>query len=131
VHGPAPVRRGRLKWRSRLPLLLVQVTRLLCGGFVFAIRLNRTICDAIGLARFTSVVADLARSLPPPKAAPTWSRELLEVRSPLKPAFPHREFQRVRSAYQPPVSSTFLSEQTSHQKPASSTLLLEQTSTSH
>jgi hypothetical protein len=34
-------------------------------------------------------------------------------------------------AYQPPVSSTFLSEQTSHQQPASSTLLSEQTSTSH
>jgi hypothetical protein len=37
----------------------------------------------------------------------------------------------VRSAYQPPASSTFLSEQTSHQQPASSTLLSEQTSTSH
>jgi hypothetical protein len=34
-------------------------------------------------------------------------------------------------AYQPPASSTFLSEQTSHQQPASSTFLSEQTSTSH
>jgi hypothetical protein len=34
-------------------------------------------------------------------------------------------------AYQPPASSTFLSEQTSHQQPASSTLLSEETSTSH
>jgi hypothetical protein len=37
----------------------------------------------------------------------------------------------VRLAYQPPASSTFLSEQTSHQQPASSTILSEQTSTSH
>jgi hypothetical protein len=37
----------------------------------------------------------------------------------------------VRLAYQPPASSTFLSQQTSHQQPASSTLLSEQTSTSH
>jgi hypothetical protein len=37
----------------------------------------------------------------------------------------------VRSAYQPPVSSTFLSEQTSHQQPVSNTLLSEHTSTSH
>jgi hypothetical protein len=37
----------------------------------------------------------------------------------------------VRLAYQPPASSTFLSEQTSHQQPANSTLLSEQTSTSH
>jgi hypothetical protein len=34
-------------------------------------------------------------------------------------------------AYQPPASSTFLSEQTSHQQPTSSTFLSEQTSTSH
>jgi hypothetical protein len=39
--------------------------------------------------------------------------------------------QPVRSAYQPPASSTFLSERTSQQQPASSTLLSEQTSTSH
>jgi hypothetical protein len=37
----------------------------------------------------------------------------------------------VRLAYQPPASSTFLSEQNSHQQPASSTFLSEQTSTSH
>jgi hypothetical protein len=35
----------------------------------------------------------------------------------------------VRSAYQPPASRTFLSEQTSHQQPASSTFLSEQIST--
>jgi hypothetical protein len=37
----------------------------------------------------------------------------------------------VRLAYQPPASSTFISEQTSHQQPASSTFLSKQTSTSH
>jgi hypothetical protein len=39
--------------------------------------------------------------------------------------------QPVRLAYQPPASSTFLSQQTSHQQPANSTFLSEQTSTSH
>jgi hypothetical protein len=34
-------------------------------------------------------------------------------------------------AYQPPASSTFLSEQISHQQPANRTFLSEQTSTSH
>jgi hypothetical protein len=34
-------------------------------------------------------------------------------------------------AYQPPASSTFLSEQTSQQQPANSTFLSEQTSISH
>jgi hypothetical protein len=37
----------------------------------------------------------------------------------------------VHLAYQPPASSTFLSQQISHQQPASSTFLSEQTSTSH
>jgi hypothetical protein len=34
-------------------------------------------------------------------------------------------------AYQPPASSTFLSEQTSHQQPANNTFLSAQISTSH
>jgi hypothetical protein len=37
----------------------------------------------------------------------------------------------VHFAYQPPASSTFLSEQTSHQQPANNTFLSKQTSTSH
>jgi hypothetical protein len=46
--------------------------------------------------------------------------------------FPEIMLQPVRSAYPPPATSTFLSEQTSHQQPASSTTLLsEQTSNSH
>jgi hypothetical protein len=39
--------------------------------------------------------------------------------------------QPVRSAYQPPVSNTFFSEQTSRQQSVSSTFLSEQTNTSH
>jgi hypothetical protein len=37
----------------------------------------------------------------------------------------------VRLAYQPPASSTFLSEQTSHQQSANNIFLSEQISTSH
>jgi hypothetical protein len=40
-------------------------------------------------------------------------------------------FAWLRLAYQPPASSTFLSEQTSHQQPASSAFLSQQISTSH
>jgi hypothetical protein len=54
------------------------------------------------------------------------------VRQPFAKRRPVRsDIQPVRSAYQPPASSTFLSERISHQQPASSTLLSEQTSTSH
>ncbi|KAK1692834.1 hypothetical protein QYE76_009531 [Lolium multiflorum] len=74
------------------PLVLIQVTRLLCGGLVLTLRLNHTICDAIGIAQFMNAVAELARGLPAPTVAPAWSRELLEARSPPIPSFPHREF---------------------------------------
>lgn len=87
----------------RRPLLLVQVTRLLCGGFVLALRLNHTICDAICLAQFMSAVAELARGVQAaPTVTPAWSRELLEARSPARPAFPHREFDAVPPPPPPP-----------------------------
>ncbi|CAN6326640.1 unnamed protein product [Urochloa humidicola] len=73
------------------PLLLIQVTRLLCGGFVFALRFNHTMCDATGIGQFISAVAELARGLPSPTVAPVWSRELLEARSPLRPSLVHRD----------------------------------------
>ncbi|CAL5097047.1 unnamed protein product [Urochloa decumbens] len=82
------------------PLLLIQVTRLLCGGFVMALRLNHTICDAIGLAQFLSAVAELACGLPAPTVSPAWSRELLEVRTP--PPVPHHEPDDAAPAPLPP-----------------------------
>ncbi|WVZ96206.1 hypothetical protein U9M48_041873 [Paspalum notatum var. saurae] len=93
------------------PLLLIQVTRLLCGGFVLALRLNHTICDAIGLAQFMSTMSELARGLPAPTVSPAWSRELLEARHPPKPTFPHREFDAAPPPPPPPpgemVTRTF------------------------
>ncbi|XP_037403684.1 benzyl alcohol O-benzoyltransferase-like [Triticum dicoccoides] len=74
------------------PLLLIQVTRLLWGGFIFALRLNHTMCDTIGIVQFMNAVAELARGLPAPTVAPPWSRELLEARNPPMASFPHREF---------------------------------------
>ncbi|TVU19088.1 hypothetical protein EJB05_35220, partial [Eragrostis curvula] len=74
------------------PLLLIQVTRLLCGGFVFAICFNHTMCDGTGIVQFLSAVAEHARGLPAPSVTPACSRELLEMRKPPKPVFPHREF---------------------------------------
>ncbi|KAJ1276335.1 hypothetical protein BS78_05G206800 [Paspalum vaginatum] len=72
------------------PILLIQVTRLLCGGFVLAIRLNHTLCDADGIAQFTSAVAELSRGLPAPTVAPVWSRKLLDA-----PVLRHRKYDAV------------------------------------
>ncbi|KAK1686469.1 hypothetical protein QYE76_047317 [Lolium multiflorum] len=91
------------------PLMLIQVTRLLCGGFVFALRLSHTMCDAIGIAQFINAIAELARGLPAPTVAPAWSRELLEVPRPPTPSFPHSEFDvqhPAAQAHAPQVTQT-------------------------
>jgi hypothetical protein len=56
---------------------------------------------------------------------------MLHRRLPEARAAPPPTDRPVRLAYQPPASSTFLSEQTSQQQPANNTFLSEQTSTSH
>ncbi|KAI5022383.1 hypothetical protein ZWY2020_059113 [Hordeum vulgare] len=66
---------GVLTW----PLVVIQVTRLLCGGFVFGMRINHAMCDAAGVYLFMSAVADLARGLPAPAVAPSWSRGHLDA----------------------------------------------------
>ncbi|KAJ3680719.1 hypothetical protein LUZ60_016997 [Juncus effusus] len=77
------------------PLLLIQVTRLQCGGFIFALRLHHTMSDAQGLVQFMNTVAEMARGLPAPSIQPVWARELLEARSPPRPSFAHREYEEV------------------------------------
>ncbi|GAB4860467.1 Benzyl alcohol O-benzoyltransferase [Ancistrocladus abbreviatus] len=43
-----------------------QVTRLKCGGFIFALRLNHTMADGPGLAQFMNAVAEIARGASKP-----------------------------------------------------------------
>jgi len=78
------------------PLLVIQVTRLLCGGFVFAFNYNHTMCDGIGLAQFLNAVAELARGVPAVSVTPTWSRELLNARIVIPPQ--HRGGQEAAAA---------------------------------
>uniref|UniRef100_A0A0A9H717 Uncharacterized protein n=1 Tax=Arundo donax TaxID=35708 RepID=A0A0A9H717_ARUDO len=77
------------------PLLLFQVTRLVCGGFILAVRLHHTMADAQGLVQFLGAVAELARGAAAPTVAPVWCRELLQARDPPRPCFAHREYDEV------------------------------------
>ncbi|CAL4901940.1 unnamed protein product [Urochloa decumbens] len=63
------------------PLLLFQVTRLACGGFILAVRLNHTMADAQGLTQFLGAVAELTRGAQTPTLPPVWERELLVARN--------------------------------------------------
>ncbi|KAL5713292.1 hypothetical protein ACHQM5_015384 [Ranunculus cassubicifolius] len=64
------------------PLLLIQVTRLACGGFTFASRLNHTLSDAAGLVQFMKAVGELARGEATLSLEPVWNRELMSARDP-------------------------------------------------
>ncbi|XP_047320627.1 benzyl alcohol O-benzoyltransferase-like [Impatiens glandulifera] len=74
------------------PLLLIQVTRLTCGGFVLACRFNHTMCDGTGLAQFLTAAGELARGRQAPSVPPVWERKLLSARDPPRVTFTHHEF---------------------------------------
>ncbi|CAN0896495.1 Benzyl alcohol O-benzoyltransferase [Linum grandiflorum] len=59
------------------PLMLIQVTRLRCGGFIFAIRILHCMSDALGLVQFLSAVAEITRGATTPSVAPVWERHIL------------------------------------------------------
>ncbi|XP_062105116.1 benzyl alcohol O-benzoyltransferase [Humulus lupulus] len=77
------------------PLMLIQVTRLACGGFIFALRLNHTMSDAAGLVQFMTAVGEIARGAGSPSVPPVWQRELLNARNPPRVTCEHREYEEV------------------------------------
>ncbi|KOM52930.1 hypothetical protein LR48_Vigan09g158900 [Vigna angularis] len=81
---------------TNTPLLLVQVTRLKCGGFILAIGFNHTMCDGPGYEQFMSAWAEMARDATKPSIEPAWRRELLMARDPPRITCNHREFEKVQ-----------------------------------
>ncbi|XP_019155858.1 PREDICTED: methanol O-anthraniloyltransferase-like [Ipomoea nil] len=75
------------------PLMIVQVTRLICGGFVVAIRVNHVLTDGLGLAQFVKAVGELAQGASSPSTKPVWQRELLTAKHlPFKTTYDHPEY---------------------------------------
>ncbi|KAF8394743.1 hypothetical protein HHK36_020960 [Tetracentron sinense] len=59
------------------PLVLMQVTRFTCDGFVIGLIFCHSICDGLGAAQFLNAVSEFARGLPHPSIMPVWHREAL------------------------------------------------------
>ncbi|KAK8651959.1 hypothetical protein V6N13_141532 [Hibiscus sabdariffa] len=74
------------------PLLLVQVTRLKCKGFIFALRLNHTMSDGGGIGQFMFAVGEMARGWLVPSIPPVWERHLLMARDPPRVTCKHYEY---------------------------------------
>ncbi|GJY53562.1 benzyl alcohol O-benzoyltransferase-like protein [Tanacetum coccineum] len=77
------------------PLVLIQVTRLLCGGFVVGLRHNHTMCDAAGILQFSKALGEIARGASTPSTLPVWQRDFLLARDPPRVTCTHREFDEV------------------------------------
>ncbi|XP_038902687.1 benzyl alcohol O-benzoyltransferase-like [Benincasa hispida] len=77
------------------PLLLIQVTRLKCGGFIFAIRFNHTMTDAFGIVQFMKAIAEIARGAFAPSIFPVWQRTLLTARDPPRITCRHYEYDHI------------------------------------
>ncbi|KAJ4824090.1 hypothetical protein Tsubulata_016441 [Turnera subulata] len=74
------------------PLILVQVTRLQCGGFVFAFRFNHTMCDGVGIIQFLSAVNEIAGGSSAPSIIPVLERHLLNASNPPQVNHQHLEY---------------------------------------
>ncbi|XP_048236143.1 benzyl alcohol O-benzoyltransferase-like [Ricinus communis] len=74
------------------PLLLIQVTRFKCGGFIFTLRLNHTMSDGFGLVQFMTAVGEMARGKQTPSIFPVWERQVLDARNPPITTCTHPEY---------------------------------------
>ena len=67
----------------------------MCGGFIFALRLNHTMSDAAGTVQFMAAQGEMARGAPAPSVQPLWRRELLNAREPPRVTCTHHEYDQV------------------------------------
>ncbi|KAH9610721.1 hypothetical protein KSS87_003672 [Heliosperma pusillum] len=77
------------------PLLLIQVTRLKCGGFILAHKINHVMADGIGLAQFFNAVGELARGAQFLSVYPIWKRDLIRARDPPQVTCEHPEYDQI------------------------------------
>ncbi|GJT01649.1 benzyl alcohol O-benzoyltransferase [Tanacetum coccineum] len=77
------------------PLILIQVTRLLCGGFIITLRYNHAMSDGPGIAQFITGLGEMSQGASKPSILPVWQRELLLARDPPRVTCTHNEYVEV------------------------------------
>lgn len=66
---------------TKSPIILIQVTRLRCGGFVLALLWIHTMCDGLGIFQFMSALSEMSKGAARPSLLPLWKREILRPRT--------------------------------------------------
>ncbi|KAE8707871.1 Benzyl alcohol O-benzoyltransferase [Hibiscus syriacus] len=79
------------------PLLLIQVTRLKCGSFIFAIRFNHVICDGTGIKQFMFDMGEIARGASSCSISSVWEKHLFDAEDPPLVTFKHHEYDEVEA----------------------------------
>eukprot|EP00253_Pinus_taeda_P008426 PITA_08426 len=79
------------------PLLLIQVTRLKCGGFIFAVTFNHTIADGLGFVQFMNALAEMVKGATGPSVLPVWKRENLRPQANPVVKLPHYEYDQIEN----------------------------------
>ncbi|KAK4266992.1 hypothetical protein QN277_023841 [Acacia crassicarpa] len=91
------------------PVLIVQVTRLKCGGFIMAIRLNHAVSDGPSLLQFLKALSEIAKGASQPSVLPVWHRQLLTARNPPRVTRIHHEYDEQDSHINPQFHPIFMS----------------------
>ncbi|KAL5764605.1 hypothetical protein ACOSQ2_017199 [Xanthoceras sorbifolium] len=69
--------------------MLGDVTHLICGGFIVALRLNHIMCNAPGLFQFLKTIKEMICGADQPSLMPVWQRNILNARAPQVSCFHH------------------------------------------
>ncbi|KAK9120328.1 hypothetical protein Syun_017945 [Stephania yunnanensis] len=85
--------------------ILIQVTRLKCGGFIVTTNVNHTMLDGVGVFQFLRTVGEFARGATQPSIPPVWERHLLNARHPPRVTHTHLEYTQIPNDYFPPLST--------------------------
>ncbi|XP_034571975.1 acyl transferase 1 [Setaria viridis] len=78
---------GNIQVVAGKPIVAVQVTRFLGGGFAIGLQISHCIADGFGMIQFLKAIADMARGQSAPTALPVWERHLLMAREPPDTAY--------------------------------------------
>ncbi|KAL2457278.1 Omega-hydroxypalmitate O-feruloyl transferase [Forsythia ovata] len=84
-----------------VPLIVAQVTKFKCGGFVLGMCMNHCMLDGISAMEFMNSWGETARNLPI-KIPPFLDRTILKARNPPQIEFPHHEFNEIQD-----ISNTY------------------------